>query len=392
MSRILMANIPAHGVANPSLPLTKALVDAGHEVDYLMPEPFRSRVELTGASVVPYAFAVAEPISAPQHLLRRGRLLFTEMTAAMVRLGPRYDAVIAGGIQPAFPDVQRRLDCPVIFFPPVFLQNDRTMRHFADIITGLPPRVRRVMGTPALRRGLGSVLPLVFGTSVGDPVRLLGPQSETLNLVNTSRYHQPFDEDFTENCLWIGPTPTISAAADSFPLDRLREHPGPVVYATLGTVFNSWTPFFRTVAEAFAGTDTLVVMTTGNEANRAKIGPVPENVILRAFVPQADVLREADVCFTHGGFGSATDCVSLGVPPILTPMGADQFFNAYRLQELEAGTVLPKAEFSPEAVRRRAEQALSGSGSYGGMAALHDSFETAGGPEVGVRAIEDLLR
>ena len=44
MLRILVANMPAYGVANPSLPLVRELVAAGHLVDYLLAEAFRGAV------------------------------------------------------------------------------------------------------------------------------------------------------------------------------------------------------------------------------------------------------------------------------------------------------------------------------------------------------------
>lgn len=389
MARILLANIPAYGLANPMLPLVRALADAGHEVDVLLSEPFRARVQACGAALVPYAGYLGAPITSPKHLLRHGRRLFADLDERIRSLGPSYDVVVAGGLQPRFTALQDALDVPVVFAPPVFLQNERVMSHLADLCTGLPAPARRIMRTPALRRVLARGLTGVFGVDVGDPLRLLGPISRSVNLVNTSRYHQPFDEDFTDRCVYYGPTATLPVADPTFPLDRLRSHPGPVIYATLGTVFNRYVPFFRTIADAFAGSEALVVIAAGNEANVAAIGPVADNVIVRRFVPQALVLEQADVCFTHGGFGSATDCAVLGVPPVLTPMGADQFFNAYRLAELDAGRVLPKRELSVRSVRRAADEALTSP--YAGLAPLRASFVDAGGPAVAARAIEALL-
>lgn len=109
-------------------------------------------------------------------------------------------------------------------------------------------------------------------------------------------------------------------------------------------------------------------------------------MILRSFVPQAAA------CFTHGGFGSATDAVTLGAGTALTPVGADQFFNAYRLQDLRAGRVLPKGDFTVDAVRRITAQVQVDTVLEAGMTRLRDSFREAGGPAVAARAIEALLR
>ncbi|MCC2593775.1 hypothetical protein LKO27_10195 [Tessaracoccus sp. OS52] len=389
MARILMAGVPAYGLANPAMPFTKALVDGGHEVDFLMGEAFRDKVERTGATLVP--FGPAEPIISPSQLLRNGRALFSAMNKSIKLLAPHYDAVVAAGINPAVSELERDLDLPVVFLSPVFFQNERVIRHLAGLATGMPAPARHLLRTPALRTLAARVVgPLILGARPRDLLDLLRPQSSVLNISPASRYYQPFADDFDERCFFAGPSPTMSAPDPDFPLERLRAHDGPVVYATLGTVFNRWTAYFRAIADAFAGSDALVVMTTGRAATVAELGPMPDNVILRSFVPQTDVLREADLCFTHGGFGSATDTVLMGVPAVLTPMGADQFFNAYRMQELDAGRVLPKHDVTPEAIRRIADEVLA-SGPTTGLTELRRSFEEAPGPAGAAREIESVL-
>lgn len=392
MARVLMASVPAYGLTNPSLPLAAALVAGGHGVDYLTGDSFRRPVERCGATLLPFADYLGGPLVHPRQLAQHARRLFSDLTAGMVRLAPRYDVVIGAGLQPGLSTVERSVSCPVVQVSPVFLQNDRTIRHFADLCTGLPAPVRRVMATPPLRRRfLGALGRLAFGERLDDISDVLGPQSSRLTIVTTSRLHQPFDADFDERCVYIGPTPTLPAADDAFPIERLREHHGPVVYATLGTVFNRWTPFFRTIIDAFAGSEVLVVVTTGGAAGLARLGEVPDNVMARSFVPQRAVLERADACFTHGGFGSATDCIALGVPPVLTPMGADQFFNAYRLQELGAGRVLTRPELTVGSVRRAMDWALTDTSVHDSISRLRRSFAEAGGPPRGVAAIEALL-
>lgn len=390
MARILVAGVPAFGLTNPVLPLVKALVEAGHEVDFFCGEAFRPAAERVGARLIPFGFHLGGALTSPRQLIRHGRRLFGDMAAGMTALGPRYDVVVGAGMQPAFAQVQAAVRRPMVFFSAVFFQNARTLAHLADIAEGIPAPARRLMRGAGGRRALGALAGLgIFGSPVGDLVGLLGPKPGALNLTVASRYYQPFPDDFPD-AVFLGPTPTLRVPDPGFPLDRLRAHDGPVVYGTLGTVFNGWTPFFRTLADAFAGTDALVVLTTGSADRLGAVGPVPDNVILRPFVPQADVLDHADVCFTHGGFGTATDAVTLGVPAVLTPMGADQFFNAYRLQELGAGIVLPKAEFDVGSVRAAAERARAARTSEG-AAALRASFIEAGGPQEGVRRIEALL-
>lgn len=143
--------------------------------------------------------------------------------------------------------------------------------------------------------------------------------------------------------------------------------------------------------EAFAGSDALVVITAGRAESVARIGAVPGNVIVRDFVPQAELLAQADLYVGHGGFGSITDAALAEVPMIVTPLGGDQFFNAYRLAELDAGTVLPPRRVSAERVRSLATAVLDGRARPSGLAELAASFRGAGGPALGVARIEGLL-
>ncbi|MDO5534994.1 MAG: glycosyltransferase [Propionibacteriaceae bacterium] len=397
MAKVLFGSVPAYGIINPSFPLAKALVDQGHEVDYFAHESFRAPIERVGGQVIPWGFYLGGPLSRPEQIVRHGRRMFTDLDAGLHALGPRYDVVVAAGMQPTLPAIQAALDVPVAFCSPVFFQSAQVMDHLAAKITSLPAAARAVLRSVGARRAMGGVFGLaMLGRPLGDVVDVVAPHSHALNITPASRLYQPCADAFDDaRHVFMGPTPTLPSSAevvDSFPLERLRDHDGPIVYGTLGTVFNTWLPFFRTLADAFAGTDTLLVLTTGNEDAVAKVGPVADNVILRSFVPQAEVLAHADVCFTHGGFGSVTDAVSLGVRPILTPMGADQFFNAHRLEELDAGRVLPRSRFTVDAVRRLVDEVRADPALETGLTRLRESFAASVGPDGAARRVAELAR
>jgi len=54
MAKILMLNIPMHGHVNPTIALTKELVERGHDVTYFINEEFRKKIAPTGANVITY--------------------------------------------------------------------------------------------------------------------------------------------------------------------------------------------------------------------------------------------------------------------------------------------------------------------------------------------------
>ncbi len=392
MARILIGNLPAFGHLNPTLPLVAELTHSGHSVDYLSTEHFRGAIEASGATLIPIDSPTRFDPRDGRSVLRAIPELTRSLNRALRRLGPAHDLLAVGGMDPVVPDLERELDVPVVYLSAVFLQNARTLAHMLRICRELPTVAGFLMRHRALTKSLSPILSqTLMGTRVPDLLDMFGPQSSTLNIVFTSRGFQPFPGDFGDTCLFVGPTPTRSLPDATFPLDRLRDHNGTVVYATLGTVYNRWTHFFREVIDAFEGSDTLVVVAAGHPERVREVGTVPSNVILRPFVPQAEVLANADLMIAHGGMGTVSDAIAYGVPSVLTPLAADQFFNAYRLEELGAGRVISKGAFDSAAVREAATSVLAGDAGRAPMTQLQDSFRTAGGSGAAVRALDAIL-
>ena len=57
---------------------------------------------------------------------------------------------------------------------------------------------------------------------------------------------------------------------------------------------------------------------------------------LEKFVDQARVLPLVDLIVSHGGTGSVLGALANGLPQLIMPQGADQFFNAQFLTEAGA--------------------------------------------------------
>lgn len=388
MARILFANIPAHGHVNPTFPLVLAFSKAGHTVDYLITENFRKKVEYCGATLIPYY----KPLELNRNSMLEIHKLIKEMNQKIKELALQYDVIIAGGMNPSIGKIEKELKTPIIFCSAVFFQNEQTMPHLFTKSKGVPQWINFIAHHPIVRKAFSRVVvSRLFGTRIDDFITLFSPQSSTLNIAFTSRYYQPEEATFDDKCLFIGPTPTISIKDDDFPIERLENSNKKIIYATLGTVFNTWVDFFKNVIEAFKDSDYLVVMSTGNKERLKQIGDIPENFIVRDFVPQAEVLKHADLFIAHGGMGSVSDGMSLGVTMILVPLGADQFFNAYRLQELGAGKVLKKSEVTPENLKREAKLVLGSKSFKEEVKKVQESFVSAGGPERAVREIEKIL-
>jgi MGT family glycosyltransferase len=58
---------------------------------------------------------------------------------------------------------------------------------------------------------------------------------------------------------------------------------------------------------------------------------IPDNLQVVPFVPQLQALRRTAVMLTHGGLNTIKECLALGVPMLVVPMGFDQPGNAARV-------------------------------------------------------------
>ena len=141
----------------------------------------------------------------------------------------------------------------------------------------------------------------------------------------------------------------------------------PTVYATLGTIFNKTSgDLFERLAAGLGGLDADVVITIGRELDPAAFGPQPAHVRIERFVPQAEVLAEADLVVSHGGSGSLMAALAHGLPSVLLPLGADQPHNALRAGELGVATTLDAATAGPDEIRDAARAALADDAMAGG--------------------------
>jgi UDP:flavonoid glycosyltransferase YjiC (YdhE family) len=165
----------------------------------------------------------------------------------------------------------------------------------------------------------------------------------------------------------------------------------PLVYLTLGTIFNleSGDLFER----ALAGLRKLpmdVVVTVGRELDPQVLGPQPPNVYVRSYIPQSVLLPHCDLVVSHAGSGSVVGALGHGLPMVLLPIGADQPFNAARCHDLHVGRVLNAVEATPEDVQRAANGVLEDS-TYGQNAKrLEAEIASLPEPEYGVRLLERL--
>ena len=125
---------------------------------------------------------------------------------------------------------------------------------------------------------------------------------------------------------------------------------GNLVYVTFGTEFNQLNEGFRAAVLAAAAVADEVLVTIG-AGSPTDLGPMPANVSVERFVPQAQVLPRCSAVVCHGGSGTVLASLAHGVPVMCLPRGADQFANAVNVARVGAGAMLLEPEVTERALQ-----------------------------------------
>jgi UDP:flavonoid glycosyltransferase YjiC (YdhE family) len=132
----------------------------------------------------------------------------------------------------------------------------------------------------------------------------------------------------------------------------------PKIYCTLGTFSNSNAATFRTLIEAVGSLPVQALLTTGGGITHDDLGPLPTNVTVETYVPQAQVLGRADLVVCHGGSGTMLASLGAGLPVVAMPQGADQFINAPWWARSGAVTVIEPPSPEPTSLAASISQTL----------------------------------
>jgi len=395
--RLAVFNIPASGHVNPTLPVVAELVRRGVQVTYYCTEAYRSKIDATGAAYRAYVGAddtlapdedgPTAPFSAMRQLLATGAGLLPGLVNDMRTFGP--DAVVYDTMTPWGKQVGQILKLPVIASCAIFMIHSRNFSALKkDYGVGLQMALALPRAVPLLRASsqIAAAIQTRFG--VPSPAWLdFFANPGDMTLVYSSRAFTAGAERFDDSFKFVGVSIAPRNDAGDFPLYALDGKP--VVYISLGTLFNKQTRFFRDCITAFRDGPNTVVMSIGQTVHVSDLGDIPPNVIVRQSVPQLEVLARASVFITHGGMNSAAESMWFGVPMVVVPQAGDQSFVGQRLAQLGAGVVLRASAVTPESLRTAVARVMHNAAYRDNARRLGDSLRSAGGF---VRAADDVQR
>jgi MGT family glycosyltransferase len=124
----------------------------------------------------------------------------------------------------------------------------------------------------------------------------------------------------------------------------------PLVYLTMGTVFNN-PQLFHMIVPTLSDLNIRLLVTVGPHSDPAVLGAQPAHVRVERYVPQSMVLPHCSAVVSHAGSGTVLATVTNLLPQLCLPQGADQFLNAAAVVSAGVGLSLTPGQLNPDAIR-----------------------------------------
>lgn len=347
--RLLFSSRPAYGHLYPIMPLAYAAREAGHEVIFSTGRPFVPMLEALGFAAHATGISIQE---ASQAVVAAGATPIgpdgrTDMSFGgrvfIDSLAPRTIDDLVRLIRQTAPDVviygQFEFGAPVA----------AALERVPAVSHGVSPQ----MPTDARNAFVGSRLDDLWIAHTGS-VPAFDAFVGALHLdIIPSRVQQP---SFAEQPGRLAMQP-IAWNEPGFGVPELvHTRTRPLVYLTLGTMVASDNAL-RAAIEGLATLDVDVLVALGS-APGSRIGTIPANVHVEAFVDQARLMPYVDLAVHHGGSGTLLSALACGVPQVLIPKGADQFVNADLMAAANLAPTIMPADATPDAIATAAKAEL----------------------------------
>ncbi len=401
--RILVLNIPASGHIFPTLAVVAELVGRGNRVIYPAVGDFAELVAEAGAEVVPYRSVDPVAVVAGKNS-DRAPVLFLEESLAVLDAAAEYlggdapDLVAYDTVvRPAGRVLAKRWAKPAVELYPVFASNEHysfaaKMMEASGLMPGAPG-ASGVAGVaagppPAVVEFGEKVARLLAANGISTPVGEFMAQPEELSIVFLPREFQPAGDTFDERFSFVGPCLSERRFLGEW---QPPEGASRLVLISAGTVNNKDAGFFKAAVGAVADLPWHAVIGIGNGIDPDQLGPLPENVTVRKWVPYLRVLEHAELAVTNAGMGGIMEALSWGRPLIVVPSFPDAMPNADRLVELGLGQAIRPADLSADRLRAAILAVAADEGMRHRAQRMRAHIRDAGGAVRAAAEIEKLL-
>ncbi|EMA6343098.1 macrolide family glycosyltransferase [Bacillus cytotoxicus] len=391
MAKVLVIHFPGEGHINPTLAVLSELIKRGEKVVSYCIEEYRNKIETTGVEFRIYENFLPE-INIMERIKQGNSPL--EMLAKMIEATDRivdnileeikeeqYDYLIydnhfaVGYILAKILQVPKISSCTTFAFNKETSLHDKNERRQID--ESSPLYQSCILGMKKWEEK--------YGVKCNDLLDIMNHPGD-ITIVYTSKQYQPYSHTFDESYKFVGSSIAPRKDVESFPLKFSKKKP--VLFISMGTIFNQQPELYETCFKAFRDLNVTVVLVVGKKINISQLEEIPANFHVYNYVPQLEILQHADVFITHGGMNSSSEALYYGVPLVVIPVMGDQPFVAKRVEELGAGIQLDRTNITPEILREAVEMILDNKSFREKSRKIGESLHAAGGYR---RAVDEIV-
>ena len=350
--KILFTFIGGNGHFVPLVPVARAARSAGHTVVFGCGPSMVATVEAVGFSVFPLGTGAPEPPERrplrPLDAEREDR----EFREGFARRGAQQRVPLTLELCSKWqPDV---LVCDETDFGSMVAAEILKMPYASVLVMAAGSFVRKEVVGEALNE-------LRAGHDL--------PPDPGLEMLRRYLVLSPFPPSFRDPAFPMPPTvhsfrpPAPRDIGKTLPVWEAQLPGSPIVYFTLGTVFNMESgDLFSRVLSGLLKLPVNIVATVGPYIDPRELGPQPAHVYIERYIPQEGILPRCSLVVSHGGSGSVSGALAYGRPMVLIPMGADQPLNAARCIQLGLAQVLDPVAATSESVSAAVSEVLADPG------------------------------
>ena len=352
----IFLGIASRGHIAPTLPLVKTLIGLGYKVTYFNTAAFKYLIEETGARFIDYSSECLNNISIPISLMEPHEITIelqkyffvstTEILPVITsyHASEAFDVVIYDQMAlwgQIFADKYNLLS---------FCSNTMFLFNTEDIINQLPKFI------PNLNSEYHSKLNLIKNASsnvvsYSDVLDIQTAAKSNYIITYYSKELLASPPNFDQKkIIYLG-----NRFDSAYSPSMVEFSSESLIYISLGTVFNEKIDLFTLFIDTFNGTNHQVIITTGNNetvCRALKNISVNSNIHIFKFVNQVEILSKASLFITHAGFNSIYEGLYFTVPMLMIPHIPEQYFNAIRVKELNAGYLLNADKIQKEGLAK----------------------------------------